>query len=47
MEFVYELFIRPENSKYASIREANIYPAENCLLYPGRLEIEIVTYEKG
>ncbi|MBR2186658.1 MAG: baseplate J/gp47 family protein [Lachnospiraceae bacterium] len=47
VEFVYELFIRPENSKYAGIREANIYPAENCLLYPGRLEIEIVTYEKG
>ncbi len=47
VEYVYELYIRPENGKYAHLKESNIYPAENCLLYPGQLDIEIITYEKG
>ncbi len=42
VEYVYELFMRPENAKYATLRDSNIYPAENCLLYPGNLDIEIV-----
>ncbi len=44
VEYVYELFIRPDNLKYAVLRESNIYPAENCLLYPGQIDIEIITY---
>ena len=41
---VYELSMRPENNKYATLRDSDIYPAQNCLLYPGNLELEIITY---
>ena len=46
VEYVYELFMRPENLKAAALRESNIYPGENCLLYPGRISLEIITYDK-
>ncbi len=46
VEYIYELYIRPENSKYAYLKDSNIYIAENCLLYPGQLDVELVTYEK-
>ncbi|MCR5748236.1 MAG: baseplate J/gp47 family protein [Lachnospiraceae bacterium] len=46
VEYVYELFLRPDNLKRAAVRESNIYPGENCLLYPGQLELEIITYDK-
>ncbi len=46
VEFIYELTMRPENGKYAVIRDSNIYPAENALLYPGNIELELITSEK-
>ncbi len=46
VEYVYELYIRPENSRYAYLKDSNIYIAENCLIYPGELDIELVTFEK-
>ena len=46
VEYVYELFMRPENLKAAAMRESNIYPGENCLLYPGKINLEIITYDK-
>ncbi len=46
VEFIYELFMRPDNMKYAVMKESNIYPGENCLLYPGQIELETVTSSK-
>lgn len=46
VEYIYELYIRPENNRYAYLKDSNIYLKENCLLYPGYLEVEVVTYEK-
>ncbi len=46
VEYVYELFMRPESHKHAALKESNIYPGENCLLYPGRIDVEVITYSK-
>ncbi len=46
VEFIYELSLRPENLKKAMLRDTDIYPEENCLLYPGDIDLEIITYEK-
>jgi hypothetical protein len=46
VEYVYELFMRPESLKYAALREGNIYPGENCLLHPGDIDVEVITYSK-
>lgn len=40
VDYVYELFMQPENLKHALLRDGNIYPAENCLLYPGQIMLE-------
>ena len=45
-EYVYELFMRPYSLKYAALREGSIYPGENCLLYPGQISVEVITYSK-
>ena len=42
VDYVYDLFMQPENLKHATLREANIYPAENCLLYPGQIMLETI-----
>ena len=42
VDFVYDLFMQPENLKHAKLRDSNIYPAENCLLYPGQILLETV-----
>ncbi|MCR5411077.1 MAG: baseplate J/gp47 family protein [Lachnospiraceae bacterium] len=44
VEYVYELFMRPQSLKHAALREGNIFPGENCLLYPGNIDVEIITY---
>ena len=46
VEYVYELFLRPENLKHAALKEGSIYPGENCLLYPGQISVEAVTYAR-
>ncbi|MCR4909366.1 MAG: baseplate J/gp47 family protein [Lachnospiraceae bacterium] len=46
VEFIYELAMRPENGKYATLKNSNIHPAENALLYPGNIDLELITYEK-
>jgi hypothetical protein len=45
-EYVYELFMRPDSLKVAALKEGSIYPGENCLLYPGKIEVEVITYSK-
>ncbi len=42
VDFVYDLFMQPENLKHAMLRDSNIYPAENCLLYPGQIMLETI-----
>ena len=42
VDYVYDLFMQPENLKNAALRDSNIYPAENCLLYPGQILLETI-----
>ena len=42
VDYVYDLFMQPENLKNAKLRDSNIYPAENCLLYPGQILLETI-----
>lgn len=46
VEYVYELFMRPESLKHAALKESNIFPGENCLLYPGQVDVEVITFSK-
>ncbi len=46
VEYVHELFMRPDNLSRATLKESSIYPGENCLLYPGNIDMEIITYGK-
>ncbi|MBQ7584242.1 MAG: baseplate J/gp47 family protein [Lachnospiraceae bacterium] len=46
VEYVYELFMRPDSLKAAALKEGDIHPGENCLLYPGRIDVEVITYSK-
>ncbi|MBQ9438785.1 MAG: baseplate J/gp47 family protein [Lachnospiraceae bacterium] len=46
VEYVYDLSLRPASNAYAKLKESDIYPAENCLLIPGNIAIETVTYER-
>ncbi len=42
VDYVYDLFMQPENLKNAMLRDGNIYPSENCLLYPGQIMLETI-----
>ncbi|MBQ4481678.1 MAG: baseplate J/gp47 family protein [Lachnospiraceae bacterium] len=44
VEYIYDLSMVPENRRRARMEDQNIIPAENCLLYPGGIEIEVITY---
>ena len=46
VEFIYDLSMAPEKRDKAELRDSDIYPAQNCLLYPGHLDIEMITYEQ-
>ena len=46
VEFVYDLSIQPQHSNQARLKDADIYPAENCLLCAGTVSIEIDVYVK-
>ena len=43
---VYDLSVLPHSLAHAKISEADILPDDNCLLYPGEIKIEIVTYDR-
>lgn len=43
---VYDLSILPHSLAHARLSEADIVPDDNCLLYPGDIKIEIVTYDR-
>ena len=40
--YVFELNVEAANSEYVIAEGADLYPAKNCLLYPGRITLEIL-----
>ncbi|MDD6038850.1 MAG: baseplate J/gp47 family protein [bacterium] len=46
VEFVYALSLQPKHSNQAKLKETDIYPAFNCLLYPGTIVLEIDIHVK-
>ena len=45
VEYVYDLALHSENSKLAALKEYDIFPRFDVLLYPGDIQLEIVTAE--
>ncbi len=45
VEYVYELSLRPKSISGAKLIDADILPDNNCLLYPGEIRVETVTFE--
>lgn len=45
VEYVYDLSLRPKTTAGARMNDADILPDANCLLYPGDIHIETVTFE--
>ncbi len=46
VENVYDLSILPHSTAYVKLEDTNLLPDKNCLLYPGDVQIEVVTYDK-
>ena len=45
VEYVYELSLRPQSPAGATMRDADVIPELNCLLYPGNIRIDALTLE--
>ena len=45
VEYVYELSLWPKSLSGARMQDADIFPNANCLLYPGDIHVETVTFE--
>ncbi len=45
VEYIYDLSLRPQTVALAKMEDADIVPAANCLLYPGQIHIETITFE--
>lgn len=45
VEYVYELSLRPKSLVGAKLIDADILPDNNCLLYPGEIRVETMTFE--
>ena len=46
VDYVYDLSLRPQSPFYAKLQESDIHPAQNCLLIPGTITVETITYDK-
>ena len=46
VEYVYALSLQPQHGNQAKLKETDIYPAPNCLLYPGTISLEIDVHVK-
>ncbi|MCR5790495.1 MAG: baseplate J/gp47 family protein [Lachnospiraceae bacterium] len=46
VDYIYELFLGPKDYKYARLKGSDIHPADNCLLYPGDIDIEVIASER-
>ncbi len=42
VSYIYELSVNPQNMTCASVDGTDIVPAENCLLYPGNMKLDIL-----
>ena len=42
VSYIYELSVNPQNAAYAMVDGTDIVPAENCLLYPGSMKLDIL-----
>lgn len=45
VQYIYELSVVPQNLLYAAQKGLDIQPADNCLLYPGEIQLELNTIE--
>ena len=43
VDYIYELYMRPEGHRYTRVKGSDICPVENCLLYPGNIDLEILS----
>ena len=46
VEYVYELSLHSENAKIAQLKEYDIIPRYDCLIYPGNIQLQIVTSQE-
>ncbi|MBQ9633009.1 MAG: baseplate J/gp47 family protein, partial [Lachnospiraceae bacterium] len=46
VEYVYDLSLRPQSNTAARIEDSDICPNVNCLLYPGQIDIETISFEE-
>ena len=46
VEYVYDLSLRPQSTAGAKVEDADICPNINCLLYPGKIDIETISFEE-
>ncbi len=45
VEYVYELSLKPGAGNGAKVRDADVIPGRNCLLYPGEIRVETMSFE--
>ena len=43
VDFIYDINVMPQNYKYVEMLGIDILPADNCLLYPGNISINLTT----
>jgi len=46
VEFVSKLKLSPNRSKYATVKEESIYPADDVVLIPGTISVDLIPYHK-
>ena len=46
VEYVYELSLFSANSNLAVLKEFDIYPNQDVLIYPGEINLEIVSSDR-
>ena len=47
VEYVYELSLRPKSLAGAKMHDADVWPDQNCLLFPGEIRVETVTFDEA
>ena len=45
VEYVYELSLKPGGGSGAKLKDADVLPGNNCLLYPGDIRIETLRFD--
>ena len=45
VEYVYELSLKPGPGGGAHLKDADVHPGNNCLLYPGDIRIEVLRFD--